>query len=61
MKGCVNHASAGDLRNRAARVRPKKRRELSEGIGEGIRGFKSATKEEKEPANVMPITAGDES
>jgi sec-independent protein translocase protein TatA len=40
---------------------PKKRPELGKGIGEGIRGFKSAMKEEEKPANVRPITAGDQS
>ena len=30
---------------------PKKLPELGKGIGEGIRGFKSATKEEEKPAN----------
>jgi len=28
-------------------------------MGEGIRGFKSAMKEEEKPANVKPIIAGD--
>ena len=39
---------------------PKKLPELGTGIGEGIRGFKSAMKEEKEkkPAN-GPTAAGD--
>jgi sec-independent protein translocase protein TatA len=31
---------------------PKKLPELGKGIGEGIRGFKSAMKEEEKPANV---------
>jgi sec-independent protein translocase protein TatA len=35
---------------------PKKLPELGKGIGEGIRGFKSAMKEEEKPANVRPIT-----
>ena len=35
---------------------PKKLPELGKGIGEGIRGFKSAMKEEEKPANVTPIT-----
>ena len=39
---------------------PKKLPELGKGIGEGIRGFKSAMKEEEKPANVKPI-AGDQS
>jgi sec-independent protein translocase protein TatA len=30
---------------------PKKLPELGKGIGEGIRGFKSAMKEEEKPAN----------
>ncbi len=34
---------------------PKKLPELGKGIGEGIRGFKSAMKEEEKPANVKPI------
>jgi sec-independent protein translocase protein TatA len=40
---------------------PKKLPELGKGIGEGIRGFKSAVKEEEKPANVEPIIAGDQS
>jgi sec-independent protein translocase protein TatA len=39
---------------------PKKLPELGKGIGEGIRGFKSALKEEEKPPNDKPITAGDE-
>ena len=39
---------------------PKKLPELGKGIGEGIRGFKSAMKEEEKPANVKPIIAGDQ-
>ena len=30
---------------------PKKRPELGKGIGEGIRGFKSAMKDEEKPAD----------
>ncbi len=40
---------------------PKKLPELGRGIGEGIRGFKSALKEEEKPANARPISAGDQS
>jgi sec-independent protein translocase protein TatA len=40
---------------------PKKLPELGKGIGEAIRGFKSAMKEEEKPANVRPIIAGDQS
>jgi sec-independent protein translocase protein TatA len=41
---------------------PKKLPELGKGIGEGIRGFKSAMKEKEEkPANVGPISTGDRS
>ena len=40
---------------------PKKLPELGKGIGEGIRGFKSAMKEEEKPANVRAIIAGDQS
>jgi sec-independent protein translocase protein TatA len=40
---------------------PKKLPELGKGIGEGIRGFKSAMKEEEEPANAKTIIAGDQS
>jgi sec-independent protein translocase protein TatA len=40
---------------------PKKVPELGKGIGEGMRGFKSAMKEEEKPANVRPITAADQS
>jgi sec-independent protein translocase protein TatA len=36
---------------------PKKLPELGKGIGEGIRGFKSAMKEEEKPAKVKPIIA----
>jgi sec-independent protein translocase protein TatA len=39
---------------------PKKLPELGKGIGEGIRGFKSAMKEEEKPTNVKPIMAGDQ-
>jgi sec-independent protein translocase protein TatA len=35
---------------------PKKLPELGKGIGEGIRGFKSAMKEEEKPADVKPIS-----
>ena len=38
---------------------PKKLPELGKGIGEGIRGFRSARQEEEKPANVKPIIAGD--
>jgi len=37
---------------------PKKLPELGKGIGEGIRGFKSAMKEEEKPARVKPSIAG---
>jgi TatA/E family protein of Tat protein translocase len=37
---------------------PKKLPELGKGIGEGIRGFKSAMKQQEKPANVEPIIAG---
>jgi sec-independent protein translocase protein TatA len=40
---------------------PKKFPELGKGIGEGIRGFKSAMKEEEKSPNDKPIIAGDES
>jgi sec-independent protein translocase protein TatA len=40
---------------------PKKLPELGKGIGEGIRGFKSAMKEEEEPANTKTIIARDQS
>ena len=40
---------------------PKKLPELGKGIGEGIRGFKSAMKEEEKPANAKTILAGDQS
>jgi sec-independent protein translocase protein TatA len=40
---------------------PTKLPELGKGIGEGIRGFKSAMKEEEKPPNDKPIIAGDES
>jgi sec-independent protein translocase protein TatA len=38
---------------------PKKLPELGKGIGEGIRGLKSAIKEQEKPANEKPIMAGD--
>ena len=41
---------------------PKKLPELGKGIGEGIRGFKSAMKaEEEKPANPTTITGNDQS
>jgi sec-independent protein translocase protein TatA len=40
---------------------PKKLPELGKGIGEGIRGFKSAMKEEENPANDKRIIAGEKS
>jgi sec-independent protein translocase protein TatA len=40
---------------------PKKLPELGKGIGEGIRGFRSAMQEKEKPANVKPIIAGDQS
>jgi sec-independent protein translocase protein TatA len=40
---------------------PKKLPELGKGIGEGIRGFKSAIKaEEDKPANTTTIIANDQ-
>ncbi|MGA2647943.1 MAG: twin-arginine translocase TatA/TatE family subunit [Candidatus Sulfotelmatobacter sp.] len=39
---------------------PKKLPELGKGIGEGIRGFKSAIKaEEEKPSTVITATSGD--
>jgi sec-independent protein translocase protein TatA len=42
---------------------PKKLPELGKGIGEGIRGFKSAinTKEEQKAASITNVIAGDQS
>jgi sec-independent protein translocase protein TatA len=40
---------------------PKKLPELGKGIGEGIRGFKSAMKEEEKPANTETIVVEDQS
>ena len=40
---------------------PKKLPELGKGIGEGIRGFKSAMKKEEKPANDKRIIAGQKS
>jgi sec-independent protein translocase protein TatA len=40
---------------------PKKLPELGKGIGEGIRGFKSAMKEDEKPADTKTIIAGDQS
>lgn len=39
---------------------PKKLPELGKGIGEGIRGFKSAIKAEEEKAAAAPPTAANE-
>jgi sec-independent protein translocase protein TatA len=40
---------------------PKKLPELGKGIGEGIRGFKSAMKEGEKPTNDKRIIAGEQS
>jgi sec-independent protein translocase protein TatA len=40
---------------------PKKLPELGKGIGEGIRGFKSAIKEKEKPSDTKTIVAGDQS
>jgi sec-independent protein translocase protein TatA len=40
---------------------PKKLPELGKGIGEGIRGFKSAMKDEEKLADTKTIVAGDQS
>jgi sec-independent protein translocase protein TatA len=40
---------------------PKKLPELGKGIGEGIRGFKAAMKEEEKPPSTKTIIAGDQS
>ncbi len=40
---------------------PKKLPELGKGIGEGIRGFKSAMREEEKPAVPPTVAAGDHS
>lgn len=40
---------------------PKKLPELGRGIGEAIRGFKSAMKEEETQGDTRTITAGDQS
>jgi sec-independent protein translocase protein TatA len=40
---------------------PKKLPELGKGIGEGIRGFKAAMKEEEKPADTKTILADDQS
>ena len=39
---------------------PKKLPELGKGIGEGIRGLKSAMKEKEKPANTKTIVTGDQ-
>lgn len=39
---------------------PKKLPELGKGIGEGIRGFKSAMKEEEMSAGTKTISGGDQ-
>jgi sec-independent protein translocase protein TatA len=38
---------------------PKKLPELGKGIGEGIRGFKSAMKEEEKPQSTLATSAND--
>jgi sec-independent protein translocase protein TatA len=38
---------------------PKKLPELGKGIGEGIRGFKAAIKDEEKPASTTTTTAND--
>jgi sec-independent protein translocase protein TatA len=40
---------------------PKKLPEFGKGIGEGIRGFKSAMKEEEKPTNDKRIIRGEQS
>jgi sec-independent protein translocase protein TatA len=40
---------------------PKKLPELGKGIGEGIRGFKSAMKDDEKPARVTATAASDQS
>ena len=40
---------------------PKKLPELGKGIGEGIRGFKSAMKEQEEPIDTGANVVGDKS
>jgi sec-independent protein translocase protein TatA len=40
---------------------PKKLPELGKGIGEGIRGFKSAMKDDEKPASVTAAAASDQS
>jgi len=39
---------------------PKKLPELGKGIGEGIRGFKSAMKDEEKPASTTTTIANDQ-
>jgi sec-independent protein translocase protein TatA len=39
---------------------PKKLPELGKGIGEGIRGFKAAIKDEEQPASATTIIANDQ-
>ena len=39
---------------------PKKLPELGKGIGDGIRGFKSAMKQEEEKSAEAPIVPGDQ-
>ncbi len=39
---------------------PKKLPELGKGIGEGIRGFKSAMKDDEKPASVTPTIASNQ-
>ncbi len=39
---------------------PRKLPELGKGIGEGIRGFKAAMKDEERPADAKAIAAGDQ-
>jgi len=39
---------------------PRKLPELGKGIGEGIRGFKAAMKEDEKPVSTASITANDQ-
>jgi hypothetical protein len=45
------HASASDFWDCSARIRPKKLPELGKGIGDGIRGFKSAMKDPEDSSD----------
>jgi mttA/Hcf106 family protein len=62
LKDCFNLRSCwSSSESPCSCLAPRNFPELGKGIGEGIRGFKSAMNEEEKPANDKPIIAGDHS